>query len=398
MSPKPRLARWALQGGHGAVEGHVGHQPQVQLGHRAVRQHRLAARARCSPPPAPRCSPSGVKRNRSSDGAPGQVVRPAVGGEQRLAVDSSKPRRRRVEHRLLARPETAGGGGEAVDGRVAVGGDQRVQRLHQVEGGAVEARPVAGVHVLLRARGPTSRRSTPAPARPRPWRPARPSRRRRDPARRAGMKTPVQLLRAARPPAGAPPGGSAASRSPPRPPRPAPGSRAPSAPPRGSRAARPGAPPAGPSGSPRPGPSAPCRSPGLSTSAAAEGRRRPLGGVDLLHVVHEVERRRCAARPRPGWRRRSGARRWAPADALEAGVARQLHHQLAALGHAAVLGGDRGLLHPLLQALDALVVAFLNTPPPPPPEHPPPRTCAEHPTPPPPPRPRPEADVSSGWT
>jgi hypothetical protein len=47
-------------------------------------------------------------------------------------------------------------------------------------------------------------------------------------------------------------------------------------------------------------------------------------------------------------------------DALESRVAGELHHQLAALGHAAVLRGDRGLLHPFLQALHAFGVALLD--------------------------------------
>ena len=70
-----------------------------------------------------------------------------------------------------ARGERARLVGEAVDGRiVAVGGDQRGERLHQVPRRAVHARLVAGVDVLARAAAPASRRSRPARARPRPWR------------------------------------------------------------------------------------------------------------------------------------------------------------------------------------------------------------------------------------
>ena len=47
-------------------------------------------------------------------------------------------------------------------------------------------------------------------------------------------------------------------------------------------------------------------------------------------------------------------------DGLEAGVAGQAHHELAALRHPAVLGGDGGLPHPFLQALHAFGVALLD--------------------------------------
>ena len=44
----------------------------------------------------------------------------------------------------------------------------------------------------------------------------------------------------------------------------------------------------------------------------------------------------------------------------EAGVAQHAHGQVAAFVHAAVLGGDRGLANPLLQALHRFVVALLD--------------------------------------
>ena len=78
---------------------------------------------------------------------------------------------------------------------------------------------------------------------------------------------------------------------------------------------------AGPSGSPRRGRSTTLPKPGLSTSAASERRRGPLGGIDLLDVVHEVEADAFAARPRRAWRRRRAGRRsgrwstcWKPAS------------------------------------------------------------------------------------
>ena len=45
---------------------------------------------------------------------------------------------------------------------------------------------------------------------------------------------------------------------------------------------------------------------------------------------------------------------------LKAGVAQHLHGQFAAFVHAAILGGDRGLADPGLQALHGLVVTLLD--------------------------------------
>ena len=90
------------------------------------------------------------------------------------------------------------------------------------------------------------------------------------------------------------------------------------------------------------------------------GRRAPLGGDGLLHVVHEIERdglfgarvERREDRGVPLGRDALGV--------LEAGVERELLHQLGALLHADVLGRDRGLVDPLLEARDGLVVAALD--------------------------------------
>jgi hypothetical protein len=87
-------------------------------------------------------------------------------------------------------------------------------------------------------------------------------------------------------------------------------------------------------------------------------RRAPLLGLDLLDVVHEVQADRAR---RAGVERREHARVAVGRDALdlaEAGVAQHPHQEVAALGDAAVLGGDRRLANPLLQASDALGVAL----------------------------------------
>ena len=98
--------------------------------------------------------------------------------------------------------------------------------------------------------------------------------------------------------------------------------------------------------------------PGLVHDRGVPRRRGPLGRVHLLDVVHEVE---------ADGARRAGVQRGEhprlpvgvnAGDLLEPGVARQPHHQVASLVHAAVLGGDRRLPNPFLKPLDALVVAL----------------------------------------
>ncbi len=99
---------------------------------------------------------------------------------------------------------------------------------------------------------------------------------------------------------------------------------------------------------------------GLLDELRVPGRRAPLGGVDLLDVVHEVEAERVL---RAGVERREHAGVAFGRDdlgVLEAGVEGELLHHLGALGHADVLGGDRGLLDPGLQARDGFVVATLD--------------------------------------
>ena len=89
-------------------------------------------------------------------------------------------------------------------------------------------------------------------------------------------------------------------------------------------------------------------------------RRRPFLRVDLLHVVHEVQPERAL---RAGVERGEHARMTLGLDALgalEAGVEREPPHHVAAFRHADVLGGDRADADPLLQPLDGFVVAALD--------------------------------------
>src|SRR5207247_1059838 len=86
------------------------------------------------------------------------------------------------------------------------------------------------------------------------------------------------------------------------------------------------------------------------------GRRGPLGGIRLLHVVHEVEPQ-CAGSPGVERGEDAGLTVGGPLrDLTEPRLPQHPHRELAALVHAPVLGGDRWLPDPLLQTLDALVV------------------------------------------
>ena len=89
-------------------------------------------------------------------------------------------------------------------------------------------------------------------------------------------------------------------------------------------------------------------------------RRRPLGGIGLLHVIHEVQ---------TDGARSAGVERGEDAglavggnlgDVGESGVTQHAHGEVAAFVHAALLGGDRGLANPLLQTLHGFVVTLLD--------------------------------------
>src|SRR5207247_8267943 len=91
-----------------------------------------------------------------------------------------------------------------------------------------------------------------------------------------------------------------------------------------------------------------------------EWRRRPLGGIGLLHVVHEIK---------SDGARRAGVERGKDArlpvgrnfrDPAESGVAEHAHREVAAFTHAPLLSRNRGLANPMLQALHRFVVALLN--------------------------------------
>ena len=88
--------------------------------------------------------------------------------------------------------------------------------------------------------------------------------------------------------------------------------------------------------------------------------RGPLGRIHLLDVVHEVERQSAGSSGVED-REDSGLPvGWHSLGAGEARVLQELNHELAALRHPAVLRRDRGLVDPLLETLDRFVVALLH--------------------------------------
>ena len=98
----------------------------------------------------------------------------------------------------------------------------------------------------------------------------------------------------------------------------------------------------------------------LIDDGRVERRRRPFRGIDLLDVIHEVDPERA---------RRAGVERGEDAGlaigrnfrrSLEAGLAQHAHGEVAAFVHAAVLGGNRGLANPRLQALHRFVMALFD--------------------------------------
>ena len=100
--------------------------------------------------------------------------------------------------------------------------------------------------------------------------------------------------------------------------------------------------------------------PGLLHESRVPRRRGPLRGIDLLDVVHEIEADSFRG---AGVERGEDTGRSVGRDllgAVEPRVPEQADHEIAALRDAAVLRGDRRLVNPFLQALDRLVVAFLD--------------------------------------
>ena len=99
---------------------------------------------------------------------------------------------------------------------------------------------------------------------------------------------------------------------------------------------------------------------GLVHERGIPRRRRPLGRIHLLDVVHEVEaeglgRARVERREDPRLTVAGDLR-----DLLKSGVAEHPHRQIAAFVHPAILGGDRRLFDPFLQPLHRFIVAAVD--------------------------------------
>lgn len=98
----------------------------------------------------------------------------------------------------------------------------------------------------------------------------------------------------------------------------------------------------------------------LLHDARFQRRRRPLRGIELLHVVHEVDpdtgSRAGIEQAKDAWLAGCG-------DDLhigEAGLARQLGHVFRPLRIVAVLGSDRRQRDPVLKRLDGSIMQFGN--------------------------------------
>jgi len=88
--------------------------------------------------------------------------------------------------------------------------------------------------------------------------------------------------------------------------------------------------------------------------------RGPIGGIELLDVIHEIDAERP---PRAGVQRaehrRDAAGRHRP-DAAEPRLRRQPRHQRRALRHIALLGRDRGQCDPFAQPTQRLLVSGID--------------------------------------
>ncbi len=91
-----------------------------------------------------------------------------------------------------------------------------------------------------------------------------------------------------------------------------------------------------------------------------EWRRRPLRRIDLFHVVHEINADGARGSGVEGGEDAGLAVGGNLGDGVESGVAQHAHGEVAAFLHAALLGGNRRLTNPLLQALHRFVVALFD--------------------------------------
>jgi hypothetical protein len=100
--------------------------------------------------------------------------------------------------------------------------------------------------------------------------------------------------------------------------------------------------------------------PGLVNERRFKWRRRPLGRIHLLHVIHKVktERSSCAGIQHREYSRLAIGRNFG--NLRESGGAQHFHGQLTTFIHATVLGGDRRLPDPRLQTPHGLVMMLVD--------------------------------------
>ena len=131
-----------LERGQRLSSRHVRHEPQVELGDRAMRKDGLSARTGIAPD-QPLDVDGRPRRQPGERIAPGNVVRPVTDPELLFRIGFALPLRRRVDHRLLLGREPPRLVGESINGWVGpVRRHQRGEGLHQVESGAVDAGPI----------------------------------------------------------------------------------------------------------------------------------------------------------------------------------------------------------------------------------------------------------------
>src|SRR5436853_3876291 len=98
---------------------------------------------------------------------------------------------------------------------------------------------------------------------------------------------------------------------------------------------------------------------GLVDKRSGPWRRRPFGGIGLLHVIDEVqsEGSRSARVELREYTRLAVSRD--PSHFGESRLAEESHGEIAAFAHSAVFGGDRRLFDPFLEPLYGFAVTFL---------------------------------------
>ncbi|EMD82518.1 hypothetical protein C725_2239 [Pacificimonas flava] len=89
-------------------------------------------------------------------------------------------------------------------------------------------------------------------------------------------------------------------------------------------------------------------------------RRRPFAGIELLHIVHEIDAERARGADIVGGEDAGMSIRQDDFHLLKTRIARQRGHIFGALLHVEVLGGDRGIADPVLNARNRRILLGLG--------------------------------------